>query len=162
MWFTWTKECTSRILLENIPSYLFLKLESVLSRVGRLNRLLRGPHSQEVTVYDLVNVGPRRRFSVLGDRRMIVSNCVQSTGHDFLILFGHLLRPRLEAAGLDWFPLFWDFHDEMVIEVRREQAEQAVRIFKETEEEWNAMIGGTIPLRMNPIVINNLADAKVE
>ncbi len=90
----------------------------------------------------------------------IVNRVVQSTGHDFLILFGHLLVPRL--TGIDWAPIFWDFHDETIIEVREDQAEEVVRIFKETEQEWNAILGGTIPLRINPVIVNNLAEAKIE
>lgn len=63
-------------------------------------------------VYDLLNAGPRHRFTVRGpDKKpFIVSNCVQATARD---VFGEAII-RLEAAGI---PVVLHVHDEVVCEV---------------------------------------------
>lgn len=64
-------------------------------------------------VYDLINAGPRRRFTVrLGDgRTIIVSNCL---GIESDILRGALRR--LDAAG---YPVVSHNYDEAVAELPR-------------------------------------------
>ena len=64
-------------------------------------------------VYDLLNVGPRHRFTVRGDNGpLIVSNCTQATARDILVngMF------RAEAAG---YPIIATVYDEIISEVPR-------------------------------------------
>lgn len=62
-------------------------------------------------VYDIVNCGPRHRFTVIGEKGpFIVHNCVQATARDVLFCGMH----RVERAG---YPIVLHVHDEMVTEV---------------------------------------------
>lgn len=90
----------------------------------------------------------------------IVNRFSQSTGHDILVKYVHVLVPFLNY--IEWYPIIMDFHDEVIIEVREEDAERAIDLFKQAEVELNRKLGGTIPLRINPIVCHSLADAKLE
>lgn len=73
-------------------------------------RLVLGPGRHE-QVFDLLNCGPRQRFTVLGrSGPMVVHNCVQAIARD--IMADAMLR--LDAAG---YPLVLTVHDEIVPEV---------------------------------------------
>ena len=85
-------------------------------------------------VYDILNAGPRRRFTVRGtDRRpFIVSNCVQATARD---VFAEGLL-RIERAGI---PILFHCHDEVVCEVPEDSAEDAaaeISRLMTTRPEW--------------------------
>jgi len=71
-------------------------------------------------VYDILDAGPRRRFTVRGrDRRpFIVSNCTQATARD---VFAEGLL-RIERAGI---PILFHCHDEVVCEVPADRAAEA-------------------------------------
>ncbi len=95
-------------------------------------------------------------------RKDIVNRVVQSTGHDLLVRYLRTLSEGLDATGLQWQPIIWDFHDECIIEVPEADAEMALETFREAQDILNAELGGTIPLRINPVVVRTLADAKLE
>ena len=63
-------------------------------------------------VYDILNAGPRRRFTVRGSdgKPFIVSNCVQAVARD--VFADSLLR--LRRVGVD---VVFHVHDEAVCEV---------------------------------------------
>lgn len=71
-------------------------------------------------VFDILNAGPRRRFTVRGTdgRPFIVSNCVQAAARD-LLANGML---RAEAAG---YPVIGHVHDEIITERRRGEGDVA-------------------------------------
>ena len=62
-------------------------------------------------VFDLVNCGPRRRFTVLlpDGRPILVHNCVQATARDILVA-------QMRKAHDDGFYLVAHIHDEAVAE----------------------------------------------
>ena len=73
-------------------------------------------------VYDIINAGPRHRFTVRGKdgRPIIVSNCVQATARD--IFAEHLLR--IEDAG---HQVLFSVHDEVIVECDTDKAEATLR-----------------------------------
>jgi len=85
-------------------------------------------------VYDILNAGPRRRFTVRGGdgKPFIVSNCVQATARD--VFADGLLR--VEAAG---FQILFHCHDEVVCEVPAQSAPEAAAAIARlmtTAPEW--------------------------
>lgn len=85
-------------------------------------------------VYDILNAGPRRRFTVRGrdGKPFIVSNCVQATARD---VFAEGLL-RVERAG---FQILFHCHDEVVCEVPAESATEAaaeIARLMTTRPEW--------------------------
>lgn len=92
----------------------------------------------------------------------IVNRDTQSTGHDLLIIWLTIVIERLDAEGIEWYPIILDFHDETIIEVREEQATRAARLMDESFLVLNELMGNTIPLTGDGEVCNNLADIKVE
>lgn len=71
-------------------------------------------------VYDLLNCGPRNRFMVRGacGTHLIAHNCAQALARD---IFADMLL-RIEEAG---WKIILHVHDEVVVEVPTEQAEEA-------------------------------------
>ena len=68
-----------------------------------------------VAVYDILNAGPRHRFTVRGGPgrpAFIVSNCVQGSARDILVNG----MQKVERAG---YPIVMHTHDEIVSEVPR-------------------------------------------
>ena len=65
-------------------------------------------------VYDVLNAGPRHRFTVRGPggNPIIVSNCVQAIARDLL---ANGIK-KAEAAG---YPVIAHVHDEIITEVPR-------------------------------------------
>jgi DNA polymerase I-like protein with 3'-5' exonuclease and polymerase domains len=95
-------------------------------------------------------------------RKDIVNRVVQSTGHDLLVQYLRILSEGLDATGIKWYPIIWDFHDECIVEVPEAEAEMAMETFREAQDILNKELGGTIPLKINPVVVRTLADAKLE
>lgn len=90
----------------------------------------------------------------------IVNRFSQSTGHDILILYVEILVEEL--GQLNWTPIVMDFHDEVILEVPEEEQQLAIDAFRRSEVRLNQLLGGAIPLRINPVVVRTLADAKLE
>ena len=63
-------------------------------------------------MFDLLNAGPRHRFTVRGadGRPFIVSNCVQAIARD-------LIRDGMLAADAAGYPIVLTVHDEAVADV---------------------------------------------
>lgn len=95
-------------------------------------------------------------------RKDIVNRVVQSTGHDILVQYVRVLSTLLDEAGLNWKPVIIDFHDECIIEVPEGESERTVNVFREAQDRLNKQLGGSIPLKINPVVVRTLADAKLE
>jgi hypothetical protein len=90
----------------------------------------------------------------------IVNRFSQSTGHDLLIKYVSILVREL--GQLNWTPIVMDFHDEVILEVPEEEQQLAIDAFRRAEVELNRILGGVIPLRINPVVVRTLAEAKLE
>lgn len=93
----------------------------------------------------------------------IVNRVVQSTGHDILVIWLTIYSQLLDAAGLEWSPVIADLHDESIIEVPEEQAEEALRIMTvDAMKELNENLNGKIPLRGEGQIASCFADIKIE
>ena len=81
-------------------------------------------------VWDLKNAGPRHRFTVLGDRPIVVHNCTQATCND-------LLRHAMTLLQASGFPVVAHVHDETVEEASEDDVE-AIKALMETRPPWAA------------------------
>jgi DNA polymerase I-like protein with 3'-5' exonuclease and polymerase domains len=89
-----------------------------------------------------------------------VSRCVQSTGHSSLILLMVIYWRLLKEHGIEAYQ-WMELHDQLIVEVREDQAERAARLLDgDALQELNRWLGGMIPLRGEAQVISNLAEAK--
>lgn len=82
-------------------------------------------------VFDIVNAGPRRRFTVLGTNGpFIVHNCAEGPTQ---ALAASILRHTLVAleAEVDWMPVIGSTHDEVVVEVDEADEQDARNVIHE-------------------------------
>lgn len=93
---------------------------------------------------------------------MIVSNCVQSTGHDVTMRFIYYISKLRDAAGLHLSPIIVDFHDETIWECPEEEGPAALALIEEALKLTNKELGGIIPIRSKPELIHCLAESKCE
>ena len=113
-------------------------------------------------VFDILDVGPNHRFTVMGEHPTLVSNCIQSTGHtNLLTMLVHLKRLRTER-NLDFRFVVCDFHDEFITECNPEDADAVVQLIADALEATNQELGGTIELQCPPEVCKSFADFKCE
>jgi hypothetical protein len=153
----------SKILLNDIPTYLSRRLLRFGIKAGLFNNSSTTSQKKSVPVYDIINAGPRRRFTVQGTKTFVVSNCVQSTGHDILQLWARITARRLTEAEINWKPTVWDWHDEIIIEVPDSQVALAKHIMEvDSFAELNQILGGTCPLKGSAAVAKTLAGIKLE
>lgn len=88
------------------------------------------------------------------------SKSVQSSGHDCLVLLIYFFMLELEQTDIEWYP-WLELHDELIVEVREDQAERAARLLDGAAlGRLNKALGGLIPLRGTAQVVDNLAEAK--
>ena len=152
-----------KLLSNDIPTYLTHKLLRFGARAGLFNSSRTTSQKKLVPVYDITNAGPNYRFTVQGSKTFVVSNCVQSTGHDILQLYSRIAAQLLNEAKLSWTPIVMDWHDESIIEVPDEQVEAAKKIMEvDAYRELNKVLGGTCPLKGSAAVAKTLAGIKLE
>lgn len=96
----------------------------------------------------------------------LTNRVVQSTGHDILMLSIEILLELRETCGF-WFQgVIWDFHDQSIVQVRKENAKDMVELFREADRrlnlklrelnpQFNLVVGG------EPAIVSNLAEAKI-
>jgi DNA polymerase bacteriophage-type len=89
------------------------------ARSRMANREPIRPSESWTQTYDLINAGPRHRFTIkCGDGTIIVSNCIQGMARDVLV---HGMQ-KAEAAG---FEVNLQTHDEIGCEIWRGSADPA-------------------------------------
>jgi hypothetical protein len=83
-------------------------------------------------VFDLLNAGPRRRFTVRGaDKKpFIVSNCVQATARDILVEAQYRIEQDIPGA------VVLDVYDEVVCEVDMDVPESLIERHMTTTPDW--------------------------
>jgi DNA polymerase I-like protein with 3'-5' exonuclease and polymerase domains len=96
-------------------------------------------------------------------KKDLINRVIQRTGHEILILFlFKFLKPRLVKAGIRFKWYLPDLHDETIYAVPKEQAIQAMEIHRAAVDELNSWLGGVTSHNMEPKLINNLAERKVD
>lgn len=93
-------------------------------------------------------------------RKDMLNRFVQSTGHDILLRYVHILTDLLDARGIDWQPNIIDFHDSTSVEVAPEDAEIVVELMHEAMYHTNEQLGCTVKFRGDPEIGRNLAETK--
>lgn len=141
--------------LPNIVGELFT---SILCRLHRhRNVLINSP------LYDVVNAGDKHRFTVLGSQPMLVSNSIQNSGHQILVMQIYLLVEELNKRPIEWYPYIMDFHDEVIIEVKEGHQDMAVEAFNESYRRLNEeLLKGEIVISGEPDMGYSLAAFKIE
>lgn len=149
--------CLSKLLSQDIPTYLHHKLLRLGSKAGLWNNSPPISQKKLVRVYDIKNAGPRHRFTVLGHTAFVVHNC----GHDCFVLYLSLLSSMLRDAGVLYKPYVWDLHDAVMLTVPEEQVERAVHIMDhKAMDELNRMLNGKVKLKGETNVVESWAADK--
>ena len=93
----------------------------------------------------------------------LLNRVVQGTGHCILQLYAKIAAEMLSEAGVEWYPIVMDWHDESIVEVRDDQVEIAKQIMEiDAYAELNRRLGGTCPLKGSAAVAKTLAGIKLE
>jgi hypothetical protein len=94
-------------------------------------------------------------------KKDMINRAVQSGGHQVLVLFlSQFLKPMLLESQVDFHWYIPDLHDEVIYEVRADQAELALSVHKQAVSELNHMLGGVTTIKMQPKIIRNLSERK--
>lgn len=92
----------------------------------------------------------------------IVNRVVQSTGHDLHMFWTDILNSLFEMQKLEVHGIVWDFHDQSIVEVPEEQAEEVKSLFSTAYDILNERFKPIIPLSGDAQIVTNLAEAKLE
>lgn len=86
----------------------------------------------------------------------------QLSGHQILQLWIYHTSIVLDSMEIDWAPWLIDQHDELVIEVKEDQAEQAADAIAQGLARTNAELGMEIPIKGPAQIADNFAQIKCE
>lgn len=88
----------------------------------------------------------------------ILNRFTQNTGHCILMMLNCIARRKCLAMGITdkVRPIIQDFHDERIVEVPEELVDTYLTICKESIDELNKKLGGTIPIKISPDVGDNI------
>ena len=92
----------------------------------------------------------------------ILNRCIQSTGHDNLLLYLHFLDEIRTERGIPMRPIMVDFHDETVWAVPHEHKAAALKAMEDAWVKTNNDLGGIIPLTGTPEEVKSWASFKCE
>lgn len=94
-------------------------------------------------------------------KKDMVNRCIQSTGHSCLVITICLLKEELDKEGIKWQPIIADLHDEFIIQCAAIDKDKVQSIvMNRVIPKLNSILGGEIPLKMEPSITDNLADIK--
>lgn len=148
------------ILRKLISATLLLCITKVTHWKTLLTTSTKAQDPNERKVYDLVNVENGHRFVVYGEQPMVVSNCIQSTGHGILTLYIRLVSEELDRQKIPWNPVILDLHDATTVETPTEYAEQVAEVMRWGIAEVNRILDWKIKHSGIPVIGDNLADVK--
>lgn len=95
-------------------------------------------------------------------KRDLLNRFCQSCGHDILMkIIWHIDALRRER-NLPLYPWLLDLHDESIWECEERYAEDATNLFREALRRVNDELGGTVPIKGEPMIVDNLAQVKIE
>lgn len=117
---------TSSRALRDQPDDAALPTEA---RLASRQTFHQGQSVEQVRVYDIANVGPRRRFTVRGEGGdvFLAHNCVQAVARDVLAVWMQRVAPR--------YDIILHVHDELGVVVDAAEAQTALDFLLETSRE---------------------------
>jgi hypothetical protein len=93
----------------------------------------------------------------------LTNRSCQRTATLILMLWQHLLTPRMYSEIRDFYWMIFNFHDEMIPEVPRNLVFKMKKIYEETLKDLNDnYLKGMIKIKAEPQVATCLAEIKVE
>jgi hypothetical protein len=96
-------------------------------------------------------------------KRDLINRYCQRSGHVALQLFLYLFTKELWKNKIDYHWMIYDYHDEIIPEIRKEQIHQVHEIAARCLHRLNTeLLGAEIPLQMPPQVAGSLAEIKIE
>ncbi len=96
----------------------------------------------------------------------LVNRVVQSSGHDFHMVFVEELERLREERGVPFQWIISDFHDQSIVQVPVDYADKMLELYREAYVRLNNKIKVLSPdfrilIQGQPMVVKDLADAKV-
>lgn len=96
-------------------------------------------------------------------KKDLLNRVVQGSGHDILQLYSRVAQKLLTEAGVTWYPIIMDWHDEIIVEVPEDEADVAMKILEhDAFRELNKILNGTCPLKGSAAKAKTLAGVKLE
>ena len=92
----------------------------------------------------------------------ILNRCIQSTGHDNLMLYLYHLDAIRTERSIPMRPIMVDFHDETIWAVPVEHKQTALKAMQDAWTRTNKDLGGIIPLTGEPEEVKSWATFKCE
>lgn len=101
--------------------------------------------------------------AVDGEKKKDLCNrVIQKTGHDIHTLFFVRLARALRSAGISAQGIVWDFHDQFIIQVPAERADEVLELAKREVIAVNESLGTTVRLKLDPRIVSGMSEAKME
>jgi hypothetical protein len=92
----------------------------------------------------------------------ILNQCIQSTGHDNLLLYLYHLDQIRTERGIPMRPVMVDFHDETIWSAPKGYKEVVLKAMNDAWTRTNEDLGGIIPLSGEPEQVRCWAEFKCE
>lgn len=93
-------------------------------------------------------------------KKDLINRVVQKTGHDIHTMLVVSLAQKLAEEGIEYRGIVWDFHDQLIIQVRRGFGERVCEFVRKEVSALNMRLGTTVPLKMEPKICYDMAAAK--
>ena len=95
------------------------------------------------------------------DLKDVCNRACQSGGHDILVIYITIVAKALDEADIEWYPWLVDMHDEMIVEVKEEDAARAADLMQNScLKELNKVLGGLIPLQGDSVIADSWGEIK--
>ena len=125
-----------------------------------------GSQLQEEWRYNCGFTTTRFGFPVCVDDKktkdMVNRNC-QKTGHDCHTMWVSIFTEMMDKEGIEWHPFILDWHDESIIECKKEDAPRVAEIIgKDSYDELNRRLKWSVRIEGSVQIVKDLADAKME
>ncbi len=94
-------------------------------------------------------------------KRDLINRVVQRTGHDCHTIFIWMVSSCLDAAGIWYKGIVFDYHDQLIFQVKKKDSAAALKVVRECVDYLNEYLGGAVKLKGEPQIVSNLAAAKM-
>jgi DNA polymerase I-like protein with 3'-5' exonuclease and polymerase domains len=135
------------------------------------NNLYKGVTQWEEYLHEMWETSGGYILNVIG-RPIAVNECrlkdlksafCQSGGHDILLILLAELSKQLREKKIRWYPFIWDFHDEFIIQVHKDDVHIVSKLVVELEEWLDGVLKPRhIRFKLAGGVYSNLAQIKCE